>query len=357
MGDIEKSNRRPPWRRGDRGARAYRPGPFALVYSALLAAGLVAAGGVYYVLVHRVPGMAANRADTMKTALLVIGGSGALAGLYVAYRKQRTDEANHLRDQDKLFTERYTAAAAQLGHDKAAVRLAGVYALARIADDSERDRPTCISVLCAYLRMPYDPDDPKTELAERQVRTTAQTAIAERLRPDHPGFWFDARIDLSGAYLTEATFSDIIASTFRVSGATFGENVTFEGATFAGFAAFDEATFHGEVNFRMATFSTGTWFKKAIFRRTASFQKATFERIAMFYGATFHGTVRFSGATFNGEAWFDEATFHWSVWFSGAKFPTRISFRKATFRRDCPPSWPDGFAEPAEIGWADPPNP
>ena len=136
--EPEKESRR---RESDR-PRPYSPGPFALIYAGLLLAGLAAAVVVYAVLVSAVPGMAGNRTDTMKTALLVIGGSGALAALYVSYRKQRTDEANHVRDQDKLFTERYTAAVAQLGNEAAAVRLGGVYALARIADDSKQDRPT-----------------------------------------------------------------------------------------------------------------------------------------------------------------------------------------------------------------------
>lgn len=179
----------------------------------------------------------------MKTALLVVGGSGALAGLYVSYRKQRTDELNHVRDQDKLFTERYTAAAAQLGNGAAAVRLGGVYALARIADDSVRDRPTCPEVSCAYLRMPYDPADFTTEPAERQVRMTAQTAIAARLRPEHPGFWTGAQIDVTGAYLIEAQSDRITADRFDATRATFSGYALFDGATFSGDARFSEATF------------------------------------------------------------------------------------------------------------------
>jgi hypothetical protein len=115
--------------------------------------------------------------------------------LYVSYRKQRTDVANHGRDQDKLFTERYTAAVAQLGNPAPAVRLGGGYALARIADDSARDRPTCLKVWCAYLRMPYDTDDP-AKADEREVRPTAQATLAERFRSYNPGCWAEAEIDL-----------------------------------------------------------------------------------------------------------------------------------------------------------------
>src|SRR5438094_304555 len=67
------------------------------------------------------------------------------------------------RSGTRLFNERYAKAAEQLGSDKAAVRLAGVYALAGLADDWPSGRQTCIDVLCAYLRMPYTPPSDDTD--------------------------------------------------------------------------------------------------------------------------------------------------------------------------------------------------
>ena len=58
----------------------------------------------------------------------------------------------------RTLNERFATAAEQLGSDKPAVRLAGVYAMAGLADDWEENRQTCVDVLCAYLRMPYEPD-------------------------------------------------------------------------------------------------------------------------------------------------------------------------------------------------------
>src|SRR5690348_2248828 len=58
----------------------------------------------------------------------------------------------------RALNERFATAAGQLGSDKPAVRLAGVYAMAGLADDWEENRQTCVDVLCAYLRMPYEPD-------------------------------------------------------------------------------------------------------------------------------------------------------------------------------------------------------
>ena len=59
----------------------------------------------------------------------------------------------------RTLNERFATAAGQLGGDKpSAVRLAGVYAMAGLADDWPENRQTCVDVLCGYLRLPYDPD-------------------------------------------------------------------------------------------------------------------------------------------------------------------------------------------------------
>ncbi|MBT2511344.1 hypothetical protein J7I98_37125 [Streptomyces sp. ISL-98] len=96
--------------------------------------------------------------EVIRTALATLAFvAAALAGVY-AYRKQRLAEGDAQRADDNQLAERYTTAADQLGHDEAAVRLAGVYAMARLADDWIEQRQVCIDVLCAYLRMPYEPD-------------------------------------------------------------------------------------------------------------------------------------------------------------------------------------------------------
>ena len=59
----------------------------------------------------------------------------------------------------RTLNERFATAADMLGSDKPpAVRLAGVHAMAGLADDWEENRQTCVDVLCAYLRLPYEPD-------------------------------------------------------------------------------------------------------------------------------------------------------------------------------------------------------
>src|SRR5690349_9794549 len=51
----------------------------------------------------------------------------------------------------QTLNERFATAAGQLGNGKPpAVRLAGVYAMAGLADDWEENRQTCVEVLCGY---------------------------------------------------------------------------------------------------------------------------------------------------------------------------------------------------------------
>jgi len=83
----------------------------------------------------------------------------------------------------RTLNERFATAANQLGSDKpSAVRLAGVYAMAGLADDWQANRQTCVDVLCAYLRMPYEPDPGKEasvpdKLAYRSSREVRHTVI------------------------------------------------------------------------------------------------------------------------------------------------------------------------------------
>src|SRR5664279_16355 len=113
-----------------------------------------------------------SRLDVTKLALTVVGGAGAFVALTVAYRRQKDLE-------DGRFTERFGAAAAQLGASTPAERLAGVYAMAGVADRYPTFAQQCIDVLCGYLRLPFDPDPAKTHLTEIVKHTIATGADSE----------------------------------------------------------------------------------------------------------------------------------------------------------------------------------
>ena len=122
-----------------------------------------------------------------------------------ALEEQREQLTTTLAAQrERTLNERFAAAAGQLGSDKPPeVRLAGVYAMAGLADDWPENRQTCVDVLCGYLRMPYEPD-PGDKVgglerlafrASREVRYTVIRVITASRCPG-PGLMPWAQWDL-----------------------------------------------------------------------------------------------------------------------------------------------------------------
>jgi uncharacterized protein YjbI with pentapeptide repeats len=279
-------------------------------------------------------------ADLVKVALGLAAGIGAAFALVVGYRRARVEEASSHRDDRRLFSSRYQDAADLIGSEKPAVRLAGIYAMARLADDWEEQQQQCIDVLCAYLRLPYDPgastappsrarrlNDRRATPAppapppsgEREVRLTVIRLIADHLQPEalHP--WHGRNFDFTEAVFDGGDFT----------GATFsGGTVRFLRATFSsGAVSFRRATFSGGViDFRGVRFSGGrvSFYGSAFYGGTVDFHSAIFSG----------GTVDFEDAAFaGGTVDFDNARFYGgTVDFSGATFSkSRVGFSDGTF--------------------------
>ncbi|MFE2754015.1 pentapeptide repeat-containing protein [Actinosynnema sp. NPDC059335] len=351
---------------------------------------------------------AAAQLDAVKIAASIAVAGGGLFALYLAARRQRTQElelqARHAElahaEQDaaaRRVTELYSNGVEQLGSDKAAVRLGGLYALERLAQDNP-DRPTLrqtvVDVLAGYLRMPYTtPNDPPAEDAdepthtryeervqEREVRLTAQRILTAHLRPgndpDHPAdtFWPDTDLDLTGATLINLDFRYCRPRHAQFSGARFTGDIRFGGARFVGFAVFNGATFAGatwfggtmfdvDAVFTKARFTGPVWFDGARFARDAVFTKARFTGPARFGGARFDGFAVFNGAGFAGDAGFGGARFARNAGFDGTRFAGDAVFSGATFDEDAGfsgalivhpvpefSSWPRGWRPAGEHG-------
>jgi uncharacterized protein YjbI with pentapeptide repeats len=241
----------------------------------------------------------------------------------------------------RTLNERFATAAGQLGSDKpAAVRLAGVYAMAGLADDWPENRQTCVDVLCGYLRMPYEPnpgqDAPAPERlafwASRQVRHTVIRVITAHLKPDAAVSWQGLKFDF-----TDAVFD---GGDFR--GAEFsGGEVLFDRAVFSGGAPvdFSFAVFSGgEVSFNYAKFSGGeVSFRYAVFSGgKVSFDYAGFSGgEVLFENAGFSGgKVSFAWAKFSGgtTSFYGARFSGGTVDFGAAMFPGgEVSFNHAAF--------------------------
>lgn len=312
-----------------------------------------------------------SRLDAVRTGLAAGAGAGAAVTLMLAFRRQRHQEiATVLSNQDateRRITELYTKAVEQLGNDTAPVRLGGLYALERVAQDNPAHRQTIVNVICAYLRMPFSPEAPAAETEatsadpsdtwrqERQVRLTAQRILSDHLRDDRASkensldspslrFWPGIRVDLTGATLIDLGFHLVAAEeaqftgavftgTTQFYGATFGA-ASFSGATFADDAAFSRATFLGPVEFTGAVFSSNVWFSQATFDGEANFNDAAFGAITTLYKTAFHGLAEFQGASFEWDADFAGSTFGGGGWFTGASFAIGAGFSRVVFSGD-----------------------
>jgi hypothetical protein len=262
--------------------------------------------------------------DVIKTTITVAGFVGAvLVGVY-GYRKQRLVEGDARRADAEQFAQRYTTATDQLGHEKPAVRLGGVYAMARLADDWDEQRQVCIDVLCAYLRMPYDPDtaSERHREGEPEVRYTIIRIIRDHLRePSAPTTWCGRDLDFTNATFDGGDFDGAKFTDGKVSfgGAKFaagqvtfrnveftGGEVSFENARFTGGKVYFEGTEFtgGKVYFFGTEFTGGSvGFFEAVFTGgEVSFSGAEFTGSAVsFFGAEFTGgDVDFDGAEFTG---------------------------------------------------------
>jgi hypothetical protein len=89
--------------------------------------------------------------DVRTTLLQGIGGAVILLGAYFTYRQLQTGREQLQIAQQGQVTERFTRAIDQLGHAELDVRLGGIYALERIANDSPDDRITIAEVLIAFV--------------------------------------------------------------------------------------------------------------------------------------------------------------------------------------------------------------
>ncbi|MGW5515454.1 pentapeptide repeat-containing protein [Nocardia africana] len=265
-----------------------------------------------------------NQLDLTKIALSVSAGVGGAVALVVAYRKQRDNERGR-------FAQLFGAAAAQLGNADVAVRMAGVYAMAGVADEfaARGMRQQCIDVLCGYLRLPYDPDEGATHLSsrkftegtggsqmerayqlrqnDREVRRTIIAVIVNHLRPQAETSWSQCDFNFDDAVLEDVDFRWAIfaGGHTHLRGTRFiGErSANFENVEFVGtHVTFHSAHFESDALFRCTKFTptsgdvytgrAGTSFVDAVFRGRADFTEAEF-------GGP---RTRFTGARFAGSA-------------------------------------------------------
>jgi len=302
-------------------------------------------------------------ADVRTGLIAMLVALGAVGGLSYTARTYRLAQIAQL-------TGRFQDASKQLGEEHPTVRLAGLYAMAQLADEWTQQRQTCVDVLCAYLRASREPQDQPEQGGgptdqDLSVRRAAVGIIASRLRTGPKSGWHGCDFDFTEASMDVGDFGGVsfLTGRFTFDRVRFSGPVSFDGARFAGaavsfrgaiFEAQSEVTFHhahftaGSVTFDGATFSGGAVrFTPA---ELVSPCRITFEGARLGAGGSvlFDGTLRgpevsFAGAlfvrgagevsfaaTFVNRVSFDGAEFHRTVRFDGAVLSgAELSFEKA----------------------------
>lgn len=120
--------------------------------------------------------------ECIKTAAQILGGLFFLVTIYVAWQ-------NLVVSQEKYKTDLFVKAIEQLGSDKLEVRLGGIYALERIARDSEKDHGPIMEVLTAFVRLhaPWPPEKPseaKDQPAEAKKPTSGEKKPETKPAPE-----------------------------------------------------------------------------------------------------------------------------------------------------------------------------
>lgn len=249
----------------DRGRRAWHDGQVTRRAAAglLAGAGLVILGTVFVVLPgvvvdHDLAGASVAAQDRLKavndvrtTLLQVVGGLIVLFGAYATWRQLRVSQDGLRATQEGYVTDRFSRAVDQLGSDKLDVRIGGLHALWRIAEQSARDREAIISIQAAYLRthLPWPPAGPQspaadvpindiapmeTRAADAQVALTAlgvlcqhreqswvNLSITDLRRADCDGLWFPkvnfdrACMEAAGLYHANLTQASLVSVNLR----------------------------------------------------------------------------------------------------------------------------------------------
>jgi Pentapeptide repeats (8 copies) len=163
------------------------PRPAAVWFTLLVVVGLVVLAGCIYVLpqvlvpdrsaasLAAVPDAAKRleledarlkqRNDVRTTLLQGLAGAVVAVGLSLTWRQIRVN-------QQGQFYDRFKDAIDQLGSDTLDLRLGGIYALERIAKDSDDDRGTIAEILTAFVRQrsPWPPMLPGQYVADAPIR-------------------------------------------------------------------------------------------------------------------------------------------------------------------------------------------
>jgi uncharacterized protein YjbI with pentapeptide repeats len=183
---------------------------------------------------------------TVTAAAIGVGGTVVVgvAGYWASVRNTSAtlDETRRTLDlaEQGQVTDRYNKAIEQLGSKEIDVRIGGIYALERIADDSARDHPTVMEVLAAFVR-DHSPEqwplpavhEAGAEPPEHTTRPDVQAALTvigrRTVRNDRQPINLNSA-NLTRANLTRAKLTRVDLTNANLTRANLGKEVDLKAA-------------------------------------------------------------------------------------------------------------------------------
>ena len=327
--------------------------------------------------------------SALRQALLyATGGVLAVITLGETHRKnsqeKEKNENDHIRQVHAERRSRYAKAIEQLADDKSAVRLGGIYTLAKLADEwlsdvktmpSKGDRTEeaqiIINSLCAYIRSPFlfveklevyearkdlnelegyeavfsiEEGSPQLQSLHKRVidsneyKEPEDIAAAYAERREEQNVRRAIFIEISKRLKVSQDKVSVISSAWSDFEFDFSRAPIFYPLNnlTIGKAIFSSARFYGEANFRDTEFTKDADFGGAKFTGNADFGGAKFAGTTYFWGAQFAGTTYFLGSEFAGTARFNSTHFEnyapiFADTFGSARFSDQVKWRDSNF--------------------------
>jgi len=174
------------------------------------------------------------------TLAQILGGGAVAIGIYFAWTNFIVAQETLKVAQENQITERFTRAIDQLGNEKMEIRLGGIYALERIANESERDYGPIMEILTAYIRNNSSFTDIETAIKSSmgiRVSSDIQTILTVIGRREIPSNVVKLNyLDLQNTYLQKAVLAGADLTETKLDGAVLaGADLTetkLDGASF-----------------------------------------------------------------------------------------------------------------------------
>ena len=243
--------------------------------------------------------------------------------------QEKKDKRDHSREVHTERRSRYTKAVEQLAHEKAAVRLGGIYTLVGLVDewladksikdkdDRRKEGQVIINNLCSYIRSPF-------KLAEKRATLESDT------QPDnYQGNFFEDQVKLFEEQdVRRSIFNEMSTRIHPLNEEEEEEKldcITWDVFEFN----FQKSTVFYPLN-RLTFFSPD--FRNSKFFGPTDFEFSVFREIPIFQGTQYFGDADFSGAHFQGTALFQNSYFERELSFNVTTLSAGAVFDNSIFK-------------------------